>query len=113
MDNGFVNKDTYRLTTSTSPLNVFALVGAGKMPAPKDPAAAAAAAKAANQDNEALKRADPDYTARFMVARNRPENDANYDKGGEWVGKASMSKLHRFEALSNTRGPKGSGVAQV
>ena len=97
---GFVDKNNYQLTTGTNPFNVFARIGAGLIPAHKE-------------DNEALKRAgdavSKDYTARFMVARNRPENDLNWDKGaetegGKWHGVASMSARHRSdECVSNTR----------
>ena len=91
-----MDKNNYQLTTGTNPFNVFARIGAGLIPAHKE-------------DNEALKRAgdavSKDYTARFMVARNRPENDLNWNEGGKWLGVASMSARHRSdECVSNTRG---------
>ena len=52
----------------------------------------------------ALERAGKDYAKRFKVWRNRKENDDNWDKGGTWVGKASMSARHRSdERLEHTR----------
>ena len=94
---GFVDKGTYKLTTEMNPFNVFARVGAGLM------------GEGNKEDNEALERAgkevSEDYAARFRVARNRPENDLNWDKGGEWVGRASMSERHRSDkCVLNTRG---------
>ena len=73
-------------------------------------ATGAAAELEAGARNEALERAanadSEDYAERFMIARNRPENDKNYDKDGEWVGRASMSKRHRSEEFfSNTLEP--------
>ena len=89
---GFVNKETYQLTTDTAPFNVFARAGAGLMgPGNAD-------------DNAALERAGQDYAKRFKVWRNRPENDENWDKGGKWVGVASMGARHRSdERLEHTR----------
>jgi hypothetical protein len=74
--------------------NVFAMAGAGLLgPGNAD-------------DNAALERAGKDYAKRFRVQRNRPENDENWNKGGKWVGVASMSARHRSnECVSNTRGP--------
>jgi hypothetical protein len=41
-----------------------------------------------------------EYSHRFMVAKNRPELDAQWEsKDSEWVGKASMSKHHQFLLL--------------
>jgi len=80
---GFVSKDgkdASRLTTGTAPFNVFARIGAGKMPGtpckvPKH----------------------PEYEKRFIIARNRPENDKHWEsKEPEWLGKSSMGKRHRF-----------------
>jgi ankyrin repeat protein len=91
---GFVDPKTYRLTTTKEPFNVFAMVGAGKIPANKE-------------DNEALKKANPAYAERFMVARNLPDNDTNWNSSDPaYVGKASMSKRHRFMIIkkpSDTR----------
>ena len=89
---GFVNKETYQLTTDTTPFNVFARAGAGLLgPGNAD-------------DNAALERAGRDYAKRFKVWRNRPENDENWEKGGKWAGVASMSARHRSdERLEHTR----------
>jgi hypothetical protein len=89
-----VDKNTYQLTTTKNPFNVFAMAGAGLMGAGNA------------DDNAALERAGKDYAKRFRVQRNRPENDENWNKGGKWVGVASMSARHRSnECVSNTRGP--------
>ena len=89
---GFVDKDTYQLTTETNPFNVFARAGAGLL-GPGDA-----------DDNAALERAGQDYAKRFKVWRNRPENDENWNEGGKWVGVASMSARHRSdERLEHTR----------
>ena len=87
-----MNNYTYQLTTELTPFNVFARAGAGLMgPGNVD-------------DNAALERAGQDYAKRFKVWRNRPENDENWDKGGKWVGVASMSARHRSdERLEHTR----------
>ena len=91
-----MDKDTYQLTTGKNPFNVFALAGAGLHP-PSDKTLNA-------DDNAALERAGEDYAKRFTVRRNRPENDENWEKGGTWVGKASMSARHRSdERLEHTR----------
>ena len=89
---GFVDKDTYQLTTGKNPFNVFALAGAGLLgPGNAD-------------DNAALERAGEDYAKRFKVRRNKPENDENWNEGGKWVGVASMSARHRSdERLEHTR----------
>ena len=89
-----MDKNTYQLTTTKNPFNVFAMAGAGLMgPGNAD-------------DNAALERAGRDYAKRFRVQRNTPENDENWNKGGKWVGVASMSARHRSnECVSNTRGP--------
>ena len=90
-----MDKDSYQLTTTKNPFNVFALAGAGLMG--QDP-------PGVPDDNAALERAGKDYAKRFKVWRNRKENDDNWDKGGTWVGKASMSARHRSdERLEHTR----------
>ena len=76
-----------------APVNVFALVGAGH---PKF--------QANKEDNEALKKANPDYAKRFMVARNMPANDTNWNSSAtEHVGKASMSKRHRSDGCASNQ----------
>ena len=88
-----MDKDSYQLTTTKNPFNVFALAGAGLYD------------KTLNaDDNAALERAGEDYAKRFKVARNRPENDEHWNEGGKWEGVASMSKRHRSdERLEHTR----------
>ena len=87
-----MDKDTYQLTTTKNPFNVFAMAGAGLM------------GEGNADDNAALERAGEDYAKRFKVARNLPENDKQWNEGGKWVGKASMSARHRSdERLEHTR----------
>ena len=85
---------TYRLTTSPPPFNVFAMVGAGKMPAHKE-------------DNEALAKAPGGAACaeRFLIARNLPDNDKHWESNEkQWVSKASMSERHRSaDCASNTQ----------
>ena len=89
-----VDKDTYQLTTTKIPFNLFALAGAGLM----------ADHPGVPDDNAALERAGKDYAKRFKMFRNLPENDKHWNEGGTWVGKASMSKRHRSdERLEHTR----------
>ena len=96
-----MDKNTYQLTTEKNPFNVFALAGAGLM------------GEGNADDNAALERAGEDYAKRFKVWRNRPENDANWNEGGKWVGVASMSARHRSdERLEHTR-PKVSSRRRV
>ena len=88
-----MDKNTYQLTTTKNPFNVFAMAGAGLM-GPEN-----------EEDNAAFERAGKDYAKRFKVHRNRPENDVNWNEGGKWVGVASMSARHRSdECVSNTWG---------
>ena len=96
-----MDKDTYQLTTGKSPFNVFALAGAGVLP----PGNNTPSDKMLNaDDNAALERAGKGYAKRFMVWRNRPENDENWNEGDTWVGVASMSARHRSdERLEHTR----------
>ena len=71
-----------KLTTGTKPFNVFARIAVGAMAQPGMEA-----------ENEAL----GEFSTRFCVAANRPENDANWASEDEqWVGKASMGERHRF-----------------
>ena len=101
---GFVDAKTYRLTTSPPPFNVFAMVGAGKMPAHKE-------------DNAALAKAPggAGYAERFMIARNLPDNDKHWESDEkQWVGKASMSERHRSaDCASNTQSGQKPGSATV
>ena len=96
-----MDKDSYQLTTTKNPFNVFALAGAGLLP----PGNNTPSDKTLNaDDNAALERAGEDYAKRFKVARNRPENDEHWNEGGKWEGVASMSKRHRSdERLEHTR----------
>ena len=88
-----MDKDTYQLTTTKNPFNVFALAGAGLY-----------LGEGNADDNAALERAGKGYAKRFKVWRNRPENDENWNEGGKWVGVASMSARHRSdERLEHTR----------
>jgi len=71
-----------KLTTGTTPFNVFARVASGVMVQPGMDKETARLGKASE---------------RFIIACNRPENDEHWESGeAEWVGKASMSKHHRF-----------------
>ena len=89
-----MDKDTYQLTTTKNPFNLFALAGAGLMADPPG----------VQDDNAALERAGEDYAKRFKMFRNLPENDEHWNEGGKWVGVASMSKRHRSdERLEHTR----------
>lgn len=69
------------LTTGTKPFNFFAILGVGEM------------TQADMEDaNERMF-----HKKYFVLACNRPENDAHCDSDDPaWVGKASMSKHHRF-----------------
>ena len=87
-----MDKDTYQLTTTKNPFNVFAMAGAGLM------------GEGNADDNAALERAGEDYAKRFKMFRNLPENDKHWNEGGKWEGKASMSARHRSdERLEHTR----------
>ena len=93
-----MDKNTYQLTTTPNPFNVFARAGAGLMGSGNE------------EDNAALERAgdavSKDYAKRFRVRRNLPVNDENWNEGGKWVGVASMSARHRSdECVSNIQGP--------
>ena len=78
------------LTTGFKPFNVFARVGMGLMKQKED---ATNGWLGTEVENDKL----GEYKHRFVVACNRAENDVNWEDGTpEWVGKASMSKRHRF-----------------
>ena len=84
---GWVDRETKSLTTGTKPFNIFARVASGVMAQP---------------DMEAENAALGEYSQRFMICRNRPENDEHWDsEDPEWVGKASMSIRHRFLTTRN------------
>jgi len=77
---GFVAEG--QLTTGTTPFNVFVRVASGVM---TQPGMAEETAKLGK------------YADKFVIACNRPENDEHWESSeDEWVGKASMSKRHRF-----------------
>eukprot|EP00900_Chrysochromulina_parva_P019833 jgi/Chrpa1/27851/Chrysochromulina_OHIO_Genome00010323-RA len=65
-----------------APFNVFACVASGHVVQP-----------GMKEENAAI----GGFGDRFVVACNRPENDANWASAApEWVGKASMGQRHRF-----------------
>ena len=100
----YVDKSKYQITTSPPPFNVFAMVGAGLIPANKE-------------DNAALAQAPGGaaYAERFMVARNLPDNDKHWESNEkQWVGKASMSERHRSaDCASNTQSGRKQESATV
>jgi len=78
---GLVSEDG-QLTTAEKPFNLFARCAAGCMEQP-----------GMAEEQVAL----GSYQDRWMVCRNRPENDDNWDsEESEWLGRASMSRRHRF-----------------
>jgi hypothetical protein len=78
---------TGHLTTGTKPFNVFARIGSGVMTQPQ-----------MNDDQKCLGK----YQDKFVVACNRPECDENWESTDPaWIGKASMSRLHRFLVPKN------------
>eukprot|EP00930_Biecheleria_cincta_P077565 TRINITY_DN64869_c0_g1_i1.p1 TRINITY_DN64869_c0_g1~~TRINITY_DN64869_c0_g1_i1.p1 ORF type:complete len:683 (+),score=154.82 TRINITY_DN64869_c0_g1_i1:57-2105(+) len=84
---GFVDADTYQLTTGPKPFNLFARIASGAM---EQPGMAA--------EQEALAQ----FQDRFCVCCNLPQNDEHWNsKEPEWLGKASMSKRHRFLTTRN------------
>mmetsp|Transcript_29054 Transcript_29054/g.52927 ORF Transcript_29054/g.52927 Transcript_29054/m.52927 type:complete len:780 (+) Transcript_29054:64-2403(+) len=80
---GFVDCDTKKLAIGkTAPFNVFARIAAGELVQP---------------GLEAEQSCLGEFKDRFMIARNRPENDEHWDSNSaEWVGTSSMSRYHRF-----------------
>lgn len=77
------------LTTGVKPFNVFARVASGVMTQP-----------GMEEEQDALGK----YKQWYVVACNRPENDENWESSDpEWVGKASMSKRHRFLTTKDLR----------
>lgn len=79
---GWVDRVGNRLTTGTKPFNIFARVAAGEMKQP-------------GMEEEQILLGD--FRDKFVVCSNRPEADEHWDsEDPEWVGKASMSRRHRF-----------------
>eukprot|EP00928_Gymnodinium_smaydae_P095995 TRINITY_DN8377_c0_g1_i3.p1 TRINITY_DN8377_c0_g1~~TRINITY_DN8377_c0_g1_i3.p1 ORF type:complete len:739 (+),score=115.15 TRINITY_DN8377_c0_g1_i3:57-2219(+) len=79
---GFINQVSDQLTTGTNPFNVFARIAAGVMQQP-----------GMEKEQEYL----GSFSEQFLICSNRPENDEHWDSSDkEWIGKASMSKRHRF-----------------
>lgn len=79
---GIVDTERNELTSNTLPFNVFARIAAGKMH---------------QAGQEAEQEFLGTYRDRFIVCSNRPENDVHWDsEDAEWVGKASMSRRHKF-----------------
>lgn len=79
---GFIDNATSLLTTGTNPFNVFARVVAGLVNQP-----------GMEEEQQYL----GNFQDEFMICSNRPENDDHWDsEDPEWVGKASMSRRHRF-----------------
>jgi len=87
---GYVDRLKGQLTTTKKPFNIFALIGTDGWALRTD-----VERDASNRANANLEAADPEYAKRFKVAFNMPQNDANWENE-DWVGKASMSKYHRF-----------------
>merc|ERR1719401_2668552 len=80
-EQGFIDEDG-KLTTSTKPFNVFARIAAGVMT--QEPM---------KEDQRMLGKFQQD----FIVCCNRPECDEHWQcSDPTWLGKASMSKNHRF-----------------
>lgn len=79
---GFIDPVTGNLTTGTRPFNVFARIGGGVMTQP-----------GMDKEQEYLQ----EFKDHFIICSNLPANDEHWDSDDkEWVGKASMSKRHRF-----------------
>jgi len=82
---GFVEGNA--LTTGLKPFNFIARLVTGKM-----------------QQTEHMIHENEAYNAdnRFLIAANRPDSDEHWDDSSpEWVGRASMSKRHRFLLLKD------------
>ena len=91
---------TGNLTTGTRPFNVFARIGGGVMTQP-----------GMDKEQEYLQEfkgagfggafgfAQEDH---FIICSNLPANDEHWDSDDkEWIGKASMSKRHRFLTIKD------------
>ncbi|CAJ1440895.1 unnamed protein product [Effrenium voratum] len=84
---GFIDPVTGNLTTGTRPFNVFARIGGGVMTQP-----------GMDKEQEYLQ----EFKDHFIVCSNLPANDEHWDSDDkEWVGKASMSKRHRFLTIKD------------
>ena len=93
---GYVEKTSGQLTTGLQPFNVFARYGAGLM-------------RPNESDQAALRRADPEYAERFIVCRNLPANDEQWENPSpKWVGRSSMAKIHRFLVIRKPPDDKAS-----
>eukprot|EP00746_Dinoflagellata_sp_MGD_P166199 gnl/MRDRNA2_/MRDRNA2_95932_c0_seq1.p1 gnl/MRDRNA2_/MRDRNA2_95932_c0~~gnl/MRDRNA2_/MRDRNA2_95932_c0_seq1.p1 ORF type:complete len:713 (-),score=194.17 gnl/MRDRNA2_/MRDRNA2_95932_c0_seq1:254-2191(-) len=80
-EKGFVDHSDCLVTTG-KPFNLFAMIAAGTFTQP-----------GMDEEQKAL----GDFATRFAMACNRKENDLHWESSDpEWVGKASMSKRHRF-----------------
>jgi len=83
-DDGFVD-EAGLLTTSTKPFNVFARLASGATPLPAHMV----------EENRCLE--ESGHASSLAVAANLPAADAEWGSTSpEWLGKASMSKHHRF-----------------
>ena len=84
-ESGFVDSESGMLTTGVRPFNVFARQAAGAMALPKNMV----------EENKCLEASG--HASSFMACSNLPAADANWHDGSkEWLGRASMSKRHRF-----------------
>eukprot|EP00928_Gymnodinium_smaydae_P015013 TRINITY_DN15507_c0_g1_i1.p1 TRINITY_DN15507_c0_g1~~TRINITY_DN15507_c0_g1_i1.p1 ORF type:complete len:725 (-),score=110.06 TRINITY_DN15507_c0_g1_i1:207-2381(-) len=84
---GFIDDDNGHLTTETAPFNVFARIAAEKL---KQPEVAT--------EQQYLE----EFKETFVICCNLPAADAHYDSSDpQWIGKASMSKHHRFLTTKN------------
>lgn len=82
VNTGFVDEVSGRLTTGMQPFNIFARIASGVM-------------HQATMAEEQPKLGE--FSEQFMLACNRSENDDNWaSTDPSWIGKASMSKRHRF-----------------
>lgn len=84
---GWLSPDEHTLSTFEKPFNIFARVAAGVMIQP---------------DMEKEQLALGKFADKFVICKNRPENDEHWDsEDPEWVGQASMSLRHRFLTTKN------------
>lgn len=84
---GFVDPSTQLLTTDEKPFNVFARIVARKLVQHK-----------MEEEQQALGM----YASRFVICRNKPDNDLHWDSSDpKWIEKASMARRHRFLTTRN------------